>query len=160
MSGTLTGIFVADSAGTPMRSLDRAELVAGRGIAGDRYFTETGTFSPKAKKPSQEVTLVEAEEIAAFNAVAGTQFRVEDLRRNLITRGIRLNDLLGVEFVVGTVVLKGIRLCEPCSYLAGLTSGAILPGLAHRAGIRAAIVSGGIASVGDAIVPAVAASGT
>ena len=151
MTGTLNGIFVADGAGTPMRALDRAELVAGRGIRGDRYFTETGTFSPKAKKPSQEVTLVEAEEVEAFNAATGGALRPEELRRNLVTRGVRLNDFVGVEFTVGSVVLKGIRLCEPCDYLAGLTSAAVRQTFVHRAGLRAAIVAGGVACVGDAI---------
>jgi len=159
LHGTLSGIFIADAAGAPMRSIARAEFVEGLGIAGDRYLAGSGTFSPTAKKPSQEVTLVEAEEVDAFNATGAAKLRPEDLRRNLITRGIRLNDLVGVEFAVGGVVLKGIRLCEPCNYLAGLTTGTILPGLAHRAGLRASIVSGGVASVGDAIVPIAAASG-
>lgn len=152
MTPTLVGIFVADAAGAPMRPMARAEFVAGRGIAGDRYLLETGTFSPKAKKPSQEVTLVEAEEIDAFNAATGAQLRPEDLRRNLVTRGVRLNGLVDAEFSIGSIVLRGIRLCEPCDYLAGLTSRSILPGLTHRAGLRAAIVVGGVAAVGDAIV--------
>jgi hypothetical protein len=152
-SGTLAGIFIADAAGTPMRSLTRAELVAGRGIVGDRYFSETGTFSPTAKKPSQEVTLVEAEEVDAFAAATGTPIRAEALRRNLVTRGVRLNDLVGVEFSIGSVVLKGIRLCEPCDHLARLTQPSVLAGLVHRAGLRAAIVSGAVVAVGDAIAP-------
>jgi len=82
--GTLSGIFIADAAGAPMRSIANAEFVAGLGIAGDRYLAGSGTFSPTAKKPSQEVTLVEAEEVEAFNAAAAVQVRPEDLRRNLI----------------------------------------------------------------------------
>jgi len=152
MSGTLSGIFIAEAAGAPMQSLGRAEFIAGSGIAGDRYVAGTGTFSPKAKPPSQEVTLVEAEQIDEFNAATGGALRPEDLRRSRITRGVRLNDLVGVEFSVGGVVLKGMRLCEPCSYLAGLTSDAVLKYLVHRAGLRAAIVSGGFAAVGDPIV--------
>jgi MOSC domain-containing protein len=159
MRGILSGIFVADAAGAPMRSVATAEFVAGRGIAGDRYLAGTGTFSPTAKKPSQEVTLVAAEEVEAFNAATGAGLRAEDLRRNLVTLGIRLNDLVGVEFSVGAAVLKGVRLCEPCNYLAGLTDSAILPGLAHRAGLRAAVVAGGVASVGDAILVRSAVSG-
>lgn len=152
MTGTLQGIFIAETAGAPMQSLACAEFIAGRGIAGDRYVAGTGTFSPKAKPPSHEVTLVEAEQIEEFNAATGGALRAEELRRNLITRGVRLNLLVGVEFSIGGVVLKGIRLCEPCSYLAGLTSDAVLKNLVHRAGLRAAIVSGGAASVGDPIV--------
>ena len=151
MTGTLNGIFIADAAGSPMRSMRHAELVAGRGIAGDRYLAERGTFSPTAKKPSQEVTLVAAEEVDAFNAATGLQLRPEDLRRNLVTRGVRLPDLVGVEFSIGRAVLKGIRLCEPCDHLARLTQPSVLTGLVHRAGLRAAIVSGAVVAVGDAI---------
>jgi MOSC domain-containing protein YiiM len=151
MTGTLSGIYIADSAGAPMRSIVRAEFIAGRGIAGDRYVAGAGTFSGTAKKPSQEVTLVEAEEVEAFNATTGRQLRPQDLRRNLITRGIRLNELVGVTFSIGPVLLKGIRLCEPCDYLATLTDRSIVSGLTHRAGLRAAIVAGGVASVGDAV---------
>ena len=152
MTGTLTGIFIADAAGAPMRSIDAAELVSGRGIVGDRYLAGTGTFSPTAKKPSQEVTLLEAEQVDAFNGATGGSLRPEQLRRNLVTHGVRLNDLVGVEFSVGPVVLRGIRLCEPCSYLAGLTDTSVIGGLTHRAGLRAAIVTGGLVAVGDAIV--------
>ena len=150
--GELVHIYVSDAAGAPMRALERAEFVHGQGIAGDRYFAGAGTYSATAQKPSQEVTLVESERIDAFNAAHGTRLRAEDLRRNLVTRGIALNDLVGAEFAVGGVVLRGIRLCEPCKYIAGRTEDSVLPGLAHRAGLRAAIVVSGSARVGDAIV--------
>jgi MOSC domain-containing protein YiiM len=149
--GTLIGIYVADAAGTPMRSTDRADFVAGQGIAGDRYFAGTGTYSPIAKKPSQEVTLIEQEEIDAFNAAHRGTIGAEDLRRNLVTRGIALNDLVGVEFAIGGVVLKGIRLCEPCAYIADRTRPDVLPAMAHRAGLRAAVIVPGTARVGDSI---------
>jgi hypothetical protein len=152
MTGTLSGIFIADAAGAPMRSMEAAELVSGRGIVGDRYLTGTGTFSPTAKKPSQEVTLLEAEQVDTYNHATGASLRPEQLRRNLVTLGVRLNDLVGVEFCVGPVVLRGIRLCEPCAYLAGLTETSVIGGLTHRAGLRAAIVTGGVVAVGDAIV--------
>src|SRR5262245_33749753 len=149
--GSLIQICVADAAGAPVRTVPEAECVSGRGIAGDRYFLGTGTFSPTAKKPSQEVTLVEAEEIESFNEQSGASIRPQDVRRNLVTRGIRLNDLVGRRFAVGSVVLEGIRLCEPCSHLAGITRVDVLEGLVHRAGLRAAIVEGGTIRVGDAL---------
>lgn len=150
-TGSLIQICIADAAGAPMRTVPEAECISGRGIAGDRYFLGTGTFSPTAKKPSQEVTLVEAEEIDRFNEQCGASYTPRDVRRNLVTRGIRLNDLVGRRFAVGVVVLEGIRLCEPCSYLAGLTRPDVLEALVHRAGLRAAIVEGGTIRVGDAV---------
>jgi hypothetical protein len=150
-TGSLIQICLADVAGAPMRTVPEAECVSGRGIAGDRYFLGTGTFSPTARKPSQEVTLVEVEEVDRFNARSGARLQPHDVRRNLITRGIGLNDLVGRRFVIGSVVFEGIRLCEPCSYLAGMTRPDVLEGLVHRAGLRAAIVEGGTIRVGDAV---------
>ena len=147
--GILIGIYVADSAGGPMRSLPEATLVAGRGIVGDRYYSGTGKFSPAVQDPDHELTLVEIEQLTRFNSTHGLSLRPEDLRRNLVTRGIDLTGLVGAEFRVGGVVLRGIRLCEPCDYLAGLTDRAVMTGLLHRAGIRAGIVKGGVVAVGD-----------
>jgi hypothetical protein len=148
---SLIQICIADAAGAAMRTVPAAECVAGRGIAGDRYFLGTGTFSPTAKKPSQEVTLVEIEEIERFNGHTGADLRPDSLRRNLVIRGIGLNDLVGRQFAIGSVVFEGIRLCEPCSYLAGRTRPDVLEGLVHKAGLRAAIVEGGTIRVGDPV---------
>jgi MOSC domain-containing protein YiiM len=149
--GTLIGIYIAERAGGPMRSIGEARLVGGKGIVGDRYFAGTGKFSPAIQDPDHEVTLVEIEQVSQLNAAYGMAVRPEELRRNLATEGIRLNELVGAEFDVGQVVLRGIRLCEPCDYLAGLTYREVLPGLAHRAGLRAGIVQGGVVTVRDAI---------
>ena len=134
-----------------MKTIADAELVAGQGIVGDRYFTGTGTWSPATQSPKNEVTLIEAEEVERFNAAHGVTLLPEQLRRNLVTVGVGLNALVDTEFTIGSVVLKGIKLCEPCEYLAGLTDRRILPGLVHRAGLRAAIVRGGVISVHDAV---------
>src|SRR5262245_2974289 len=124
--GSLIQICIADAANDPMRLVREIECVAGRGLAGDRYFAGTGTFSATAKKPSHEVTLVEAEEVEDFNVQYGANLQPEDLRRNLITRGIRLNELVGKRFVIGSVTFEGIRLCEPCSHLAEATRDDVL----------------------------------
>jgi MOSC domain-containing protein YiiM len=149
--GILVGIYVTDRAGSPMRSIDQATFVRGKGIVGDRYFAGLGKFSPAVQDADHEVTLAEIEQVRQFNAAHGMTVRPEDLRRNLVTDGIGLNELAGAEFAVGEVVLRGIRLCEPCDYLAGLTHPEVLPGLLHRAGLRAGIVRGGVVRVGDAI---------
>jgi MOSC domain-containing protein YiiM len=126
--------------------------VSGRGLAGDRYFEGKGTFSATAKKPSHEVTLVEIEELEDFNLQFGTNMTPEDLRRNFVTRGIRLNDLVGQRFAIGAVTFEGIRLCEPCSHLAAATTGQVLTGLVHQAGLRAAIIESGTVRVGDSVL--------
>src|SRR5215831_4344161 len=150
--GSLIRICIADAATAPMCSVEEIECVSGRGLAGDRYFEGTGTFSATAKKPSHEVTLVEVEEIDDFNEQFGTNIRPEDLRRNLVTRGIRLNDLVGQRFAIGSVIFEGIRLCEPCSHLAAVTRDEVLTGLVHQAGLRAAIVESGTVRVGDPVL--------
>jgi MOSC domain-containing protein YiiM len=153
MPGQLEAIYVTTKGGTPLAAQTKAILEAGRGIVGDRYYTGAGTFSIKLHgKPDVEVTLIEAEEIEAFNVRERLALGPADLRRNLLTRGIRLNDLVGKQFSVGAVVLAGIRLCEPCSYLAKVAAKQVVPGLDHRAGLRARVVSGGVIHAGDAIV--------
>jgi MOSC domain-containing protein YiiM len=150
--GSLIQICIADAAIAPMQSVREIECLSGRGLAGDRYFVGTGTFSATAKKPSHEVTLVAAEEIEDFNARFGTNLKPEDLRRNLVTRGIRLNELVGQRFTIGPVTFEGIRLCEPCSHLAAATREEVLTGLVHHAGLRAAIVESGMVRVGDPVL--------
>lgn len=149
--GILLGIYIANRKGGPMRSIDEAQLVSGQGIVGDRHFANAGKFSPAVHDPSHEITLVEIEQVTDFNAVYGLTLHPGDLRRNLVTEGIGLNELVGCEFIVGCVVLKGIRLCEPCEYLAGLTHHDVRRGLRHRAGLRAGIVQGGVVRVRDRV---------
>ena len=141
MKGHISGIFMAE-----------AHLEKGRGIAGDRYFLQHGTFSrPESVQPDQEVTLIESEEIDEFNRNTGLNLGYGAPRRNIVTRGIRLNDLVGKRFSAGSAVLEGMRLCEPCAHLAGLLSEKVLPGLVHRAGLRARILTGGDIRVADAV---------
>ena len=125
--------------------------VPGKGLEGDRYFNGTGTFSPPEPKPDFEVTLIEAENVAAFAAASGLPFTTLHARRNLVTEGIRLNDLVGQEFSVGEVRLRGIRLCEPCNYLAKISYPEALKGLVHQGGLRAQVLSEGVVRVGDAV---------
>lgn len=124
----------------------------GRGLEGDRYFAGSGTFSPHPQKPDFEVTLIEWEKIEAFAAESGLPFTAERARRNLVTEGVDLNALVGKEFFVGDVRLRGMRLCEPCSYLARISFPETLRGLVHKGGLRAQIVSGGVLRIGDAVV--------
>lgn len=151
INGSVIGIYIAQAAGAPLRSLDRAELVAGRGIVGDRYFSGVGKFSPAQPDPDHELTLIEIEEIDRFNAATGLGLAPGAFRRNVITQGVALNALVGIEFRLGALVIQGLRLCEPCAYLAGLVHREVLARMVHRAGLRARVVHGGALRVGVAI---------
>jgi len=144
MTGKVLGIYIATHNSEAMRSIDNAELEAGRGIIGDRYHSNSGTFSEKLKDlPDHELTLIESEEIDKFNQEQDLTLSYGDMRRNIITKDIRLNDLEGKEFEIGSIKCKGIRLCEPCSHLAKLVSSKVLPNMVGRSGLRAAILSSG-----------------
>ena len=111
-------IHVAHKAGGPLEPVEVAHLESGKGVVGDRYFQHQGTFSDKLKGSQDwEVTLIEIEEIRSYNKNQGTKWHSGDFRRNIVTRGVRLNDLVGQRFTVGDSVLEGIRLCEPCAHL-------------------------------------------
>jgi MOSC domain-containing protein YiiM len=149
--GTVVGVYVAAEVGLPPAAVEEAKLVAGRGIVGDRYYTGTGTFSPAAMDADHQLTLIEAEEIDACNAAVGRSHAHGDLRRNIVTRGIELNALVGVEFRVGGARARGMRLCEPCQHLAQKLGAEILPAMVHRAGLRAEILKDGAVRPGDGI---------
>jgi len=152
MSGSIISIFIAPEAAMPMRSVDEARLEEGQGIVGDRYYSDKGTFSEKLKgSPDSEVTLIESEQIDDFNRRNGLDIDYGSPRRNIVTKGIWLNELVNVQFRVGEVLLEGIRLCEPCAHLARLVTEKVLPGLVHRAGLRARIVSSGSIKPADSI---------
>jgi MOSC domain-containing protein YiiM len=145
----LVRILIAESPQSPMVTRTTVRLVPARGVEGDRYHDGVGTFSPHSHKPDFEVTLIESEQIAEFARVSGLPFTAEMARRNLVTEGVDLNALVGKEFFVGEVRLLGMRLCEPCHYLAKTTFPEVLAGLVHRGGLRARIVTEGDVRVGD-----------
>jgi MOSC domain-containing protein YiiM len=145
-------ICIAAGKGHLMQDVDAAQLIAGAGIVGEHHHGVVQRY------PGQNVTLVEAEEIERFNAEQGTSLSLLATRRNLVTRGVRLNDLVGREFTVGSVALRGVELCEPCATLGrhladtGLTPAQVVKALTHRAGLRADVVSSGVIRRGDGIV--------
>ena len=142
-------IFTAASPVSPPLSRASVRAVPGRGLEGDRYFDGTGTFSPHPQRPDFEVTLIQREHVEAFASLCGVPFTPREARRNLVTAGIDLNALVGREFRVGSVLFRGVRLCEPCNYLAKQTSPEVLRGLLHKGGLRAQILSDGVIRVGD-----------
>lgn len=136
-------ILTSPSPSLPMEAREEALAVPGKGLGGDRYFEGTGTFSPQERKPDYELTLIEQEKIEEFAKVSGLAFTAFDARRNVVTEGVDLNALVGREFMIGSVRIRGIRLCEPCNYLAKLTSRQVLRGLVHKGGLRAQILTEG-----------------
>jgi len=151
VKATVVGIYTASISGARARSVPRATLEAGKGLVGDRYFLGVGTFSKKITPPDAEVTLIESEEIERFNSHEQTAHSQGEFRRNIVTRGIKLNDLVGKRFLVGAALLEGKRLCEPCAHLAKLIRAPVVAGMVHRAGVRAQILTGASVQVGDEI---------
>ena len=135
-----------------MRGVAEATAITGVGLEGDRYATRTGSFSAKPK-PGRQITLIEAEAIEALERELGLVLAPGETRRNLVTRGVALNHLVGCEFRVGEVRLRGHELCEPCGDLARMTGRPqVLPGLVHRGGLRAEILTDGVIRVGDPVI--------
>jgi MOSC domain-containing protein YiiM len=151
MNGEVVHIHITPRAeGTPA-AVDAVRAEAGKGLEGDRYFDHTGTYSD-TPGTGREVTLIESETIAAVEAEFGVKLAPGQSRRNITTRGVSLNELVDREFRVGEVVLRGMRLCEPCDYLEKTVGQpGTLKALVHRGGLRCDIVSGGTISVGDEI---------
>jgi MOSC domain-containing protein YiiM len=150
MSGVLVSIHIAREAAGPMELLSSVRAVPGRGLDGDRYAAGEGSFS-KMGGTGREVTLIASEMIELLERESGIRLKPGDARRNLVTRNVALNDLVGKTFKVGAVRMKGIRLAEPCEHLQRLTQPGVTRGLAHRAGLRAILLDEGVLSVGDEI---------
>ncbi len=151
--GSVVSIHIAPEAAKPMESVPEVRALPGRGLEGDRYFHRVGTYS-STPGSGREITLIEAETVEALAREAQIALAPGASRRNITARGVPLNHLVGVRFRVGEVLLEGIRLCEPCKHLEGLTQPGVLAGLVHRGGLRTVIVEGGTIRVGDAITPA------
>src|SRR5438445_653773 len=118
--GEVVSIHIAPKAEDPMKSLKAVRAIPGKGLEGDRYFRASGTYSDRPG-PGREITLIESEAIEAMARDNELAIAPGEARRNVVTRGAPLNHLVGREFLVGGVRLRGIRLCEPCSHLEGLT---------------------------------------
>jgi MOSC domain-containing protein YiiM len=152
VTGRIESIHIAPLAGSPMMAVDSARAVPGRGLEGDRYFSKSGTYSAK-DGADREITLVESEALEALRRDYGIALGAWETRRNVATRNVALNHLVGREFRIGEVTLRGLRLCEPCGYMEELSGKPVRAGLVHRAGLRARILREGWIRVGDPVVP-------
>ena len=148
--GFVEHIHIASAAAAPPRSLAEVRAIAGVGLEGDRYAAGKGYRSPD-HKVSRDLTLIEAEVVDEVAREHDPALQAGETRRNVTTRGVRLNDLVGVSFRIGSVLCEGIGLCEPCRYLESITGRRLLRGLVHRGGLRARLLSNGVIRVGDPI---------
>ena len=151
-SGTLAQIFITQVKAAPMQARAEIQVRAGAGLQDDRYARQAGTFSTPPEKLGRHVTLIEQEAIDAVPREYQIPLAPGETRRNLITRGVALNHLVGREFRVGNVTLRGIKLCEPCGHLETLTRPGVMNALKHRGGLRADVLSDGVLRVGDPII--------
>ncbi|MEE9275992.1 MAG: MOSC domain-containing protein [bacterium] len=150
--GEVVSIHVTAAGGAPMEATPEVRALAGVGLEGDRYATGAGTYS-KSQGAQRQVTLIEIEAVEALERDLGLRLSPGDSRRNIVTRGVPLNHLVGVEFRVGgEVLLRGVRLNAPCRYFEGLVGiEGVFEGLLHRSGLNAEVLAGGIIRAGDAV---------
>ena len=147
MSGSVVAIFTAPKKHVAVESKQEVNAIAGQGLEGDRYFNSGGWDEPK-----REMTLVEIEAIEAANRDYDLGLTPEDMRRQIVTRGVALNHLVDQEFTVGGVRCRGIKLNEPCSHLRKLAAKPLIKPMIHRGGLRAQILESGTIRVGDPII--------
>lgn len=149
-TGSLVSIYIAPAAAAPIQSVEHARAVAGKGLEGDRYFDGRGTWSTHPGS-GREVTLIEGETLDALVGEEGPCFQPGTHRRNLVTRGVPLNHLVGRDFRIGEVLFRGMRLCEPCAHLEKLNTPGIKMAVLHRGGLRANVLQEGTLRVGDRV---------
>jgi MOSC domain-containing protein YiiM len=144
MAGRVEGIYIAAEHGDSPGPVDSVRAVAGRGLEGNRYFFDEAA-------PGTALTLIAAEAVEAMEREHGISIETRESRRNVVTRGIDVNALVGKRFRVGDVECRGVELCEPCAGLQAMTKPGVIKGLAHRGGLNADILSDGNITVGDTV---------
>ena len=138
-------ICISDKNDNKMQSVDSVEAISGKGILNDRYFQD------KNSKETQ-ITLIESENIDYYNSLSNENIPYIEFRRNLITKGLQLNDLINKKIKIGKVILVGHQLCEPCLDLQKkLNQDNFVKNLVHKGGLRAEILESGKISVNDEI---------
>jgi MOSC domain-containing protein YiiM len=152
----VVGLYICASAGQPMEARTQARALAGSGFAGDRYATNQGTFSRSARQVMRHVSLIAREAIEEANRDLVERglapFGMHETRRNIITEGVDVNALLGREFRIGDVRMRGTEPTRPCHHPSALVQKTgFAEAFATRGGVRAEVLSSGIISVGDLI---------
>ena len=147
----VVAIFIAPDKSKPLVSVNEARAVAGKGLEGDRYYKGIGTYSDR-NIPDRQVTLIEIETLEALERDLNIELGLGESRRNIVTRGFPLNHLVGKKFLVGSVLMIGTRLCEPCGYLESQTFIGVRRALEHRGGLNAQILEDGVINTGDLLI--------
>jgi MOSC domain-containing protein YiiM len=147
VSAHVEAIFVASEPGELPAPVERIRAYAGRGLEGNRYFWEDGDAPP-----GRGVTLIAAEAMDAVALEGNVSIEPAATRRNVLTRGIDVNELVGERFRIGDVECEGVELCEPCTHLESMTEPGVIKALAHRGGLNADILTDGEINVGDPVV--------
>jgi len=152
-AGQIVFIQISSKATENLVSVSDIRAVAGQGLEGDRYFKKAGSFSNKPGG-GRQITLIELESVEAMKRDLKLELEPIQTRRNIVTRGVPLNHLVGEQFRLGReVVVQGVRLCEPCELLESLTQKGVKDALVHRGGLRADIINSGQLRVGDSVTP-------
>ena len=153
--GTVAHLHITARAFLPMRGMEAIELVAGRGILGDRYMlgTEDGFYSAKPED-GRQITLFEEEALECIRRDHGIELLPEEHRRNVTTRGVPLTHLVGRRFKLGDCLLEATRLSIPCRHIEEILEKPVFDPMVHRSGLNCRILEGGTVRVGDAIRPA------
>jgi hypothetical protein len=152
LRGTVEGLAVAPAAAAPMQLVEVVRARAGHGLDGDRYAAGAGTFSPRAgRRPGYDLTVMAAEVLDEL-AAAGQAVDFAATRRNVLTRGVDVNALVGRRFRIGDVLCEGRRLCEPCVHLDRLSGPGLLRPLIHRGGVRVDVLTDGEIRLGAGVV--------
>ena len=145
MSGRVEGIYISADHGELPEPVESVRALAGRGLEGNRYFFDDAPAGTA-------LTLIAAEAVEAMEREHGISIEPRESRRNVVTRGIDVNELVGKRFRIGEVECQGVELCEPCASLQAMTKPGVIKGLAHRGGLNADILSDGAINVGDEVV--------
>jgi MOSC domain-containing protein YiiM len=151
-SGQVLHLHRANTGAAPLQSLNEMTLLPGQGIEGDRYALETGTYS-HLPEPGRQITLFEIETLEALSRDHRIDLGPQEHRRNVTTRGVPVNHLVGRRFAIGETVLEGTRLSTPCKHIEDVTGKVISRWLIHRCGLNCIIVEGGTLRVGDTVRP-------
>ena len=146
VAGHVEGIYITAGHGELPQRVESVRAHAGRGLEGNRYFYDADAPAGRA------ITLISAEAVEAMEREHGIAIEPGESRRNVVTRGVDVNALVGKRFRIGDVTCKGIELCEPCASLEAMTKPGVIKGLVHRGGLNADILSDGSIDVGDAVV--------
>jgi MOSC domain-containing protein YiiM len=143
-AGRVEGIFITSEHGELPHAVERVRALAGRGLEGNRYFFDDAP-------PGRAVTLIAAEAVEAMESEHGISLEPAATRRNVVTRGVDVNALVGKRFRIGHVECEGVELCEPCEHLQSITKPGIIKGLVHRGGLNADVLTDGEIAVGDTV---------